>query len=152
MGGYDSARYNVNQILGPILCSFATALIAVTGSTTIKSGTSANVNDRIKFFRNVKITGMNAITRSVAIVGGSKLISAHNLRVCLYNTTGLIASCKLGTVAGVSTTGAISATAALAHADAGEQMQIKLKATGDGTAGTFDQVSADVYIEYQERF
>jgi hypothetical protein len=152
MGGYDAPRYRVNQILGPVLCSFASALLKVTASPTIKSGTSANVNDRIKFFRNVKITGLNAITRSVGIVGGSKLISAHNLRVCLYNTTGLIASCKLGTVAGMSTTGAISATSALAHADAGEQMQVKIKATGDGTAGTFDEVSCDLFIEYQERF
>jgi hypothetical protein len=150
MGGYDAPRYTVSHILGPILCSFASALLKVTASTTIKSGTSVNVNDRIKFFKNVKITGINAITRSSGMLTGK--VSDHNLRVCLYNTTGLIASCKLGTVAGMSTTGAISANAALAHADAGEQMQVKLKATGDGTAGTFDQVSADVFIEYQERF
>lgn len=144
---YDSAEYTVHQIFGPVLATFASALIKVTASATIKSGTSANLTDRIKFFKNVKITGMRTISRAVSMLTGA--VSDHNLRVCLYNTTGIIGSCAIGTVAGVSTAGSVSSTA---HADAGEQCQLKLKATGDGTAGTFDQVSADVYIEYQNRF
>jgi hypothetical protein len=120
----------------------------LTASNTEKTGTSVNVTDRIQFFNNVKITGMKAITRSMELLTGA--VSDNNVRIALTHDGTSIATAALGTVAGAVNSGGV--VAALANVAAGTGLDLVFKATGDGTAGTFGQVSADVYIEYQERF
>lgn len=142
---YDDARYQVPQCWGPIFASFASA-IKVTAAN--KTGTSANVTDRIEFFRNIKLTAVRAITRSAGIVGSKKL-SSHSPKIIVTEGTNVCATCALGTVAGVGTSGGISTT--YANVDSSEELQIKLKITQDGTATTLDSISADVWLEYQNR-
>jgi len=145
---YDSPEFTVHQIRGPILASFASAALKLTASETSKTCTSANVHDRVEFFRNVKLTGIKAITRSMELLTGA--ISDNAPKVIVTEGTRVCATCALGTVAGLSTTGGISST--YPDIDSTETLQVKFKATGDNTAGTFGQVSADVYLEYVQRF
>ena len=142
---YDDAKYKVRHMIGPILASFASAIKCTAAN---KTGTSVNVTDRIEFFRNIKLTGVKAIMRaSGAAVGRAltkvtpKFIVSEGTRVC--------GTCVVGTVAGVGTSGGVSAT--YANIDSTEELQIKLKLTADGTATTTDQISADIWLEYQER-
>jgi hypothetical protein len=145
MSPYDDPEYNVHLRLGPILASFASGAKATTGN---KTATSANVHDRIEFFRNIKLTGVNAITRTSGAATGHAL-SSLSPKLIVTEGTRVCATCVVGTVAGVGTAGGISST--YADIDSTEELQIKLKWTGDGTATTMDQISADVYLEYQHR-
>jgi len=147
---YDDAQYRVKQIFGPLFASCASAALKVTNSATLKTATSANVTDRVEFFRNIKLVGIKTVTRSIGIVGGSKAISDHSPKVLVFDGTAVVASCALGTVAGVTNSGGVSA--ASPTIDSTDTLQIKFKAIGDGTAGTFDEISADIYLEYQNRF
>ena len=142
---YDDAKYVTPQILGPILASFASGGLATTGN---KTGTTVNVTDRIEFFRKIKLTGMKAIVRTASAATGHAL-SALTPKFIFTEGTRVCATCVCGTVAGVGTSGGVSST--YANIDATEECQVKLKWTGDGTATTMDQISADIWMEYQNR-
>jgi len=143
---YDDAEFNVNLMAGPILASFASGLKC---TATDRTGTSVNVTDRVEFFRNVKLTGIKAITRSSGAATSAPL-SKVNPHVILTDGTNVLATCQLGTVAGFSASGGISST--YPNADADEALQLQLLFKNDGTARTGDVISADVYLEYQNRF
>lgn len=143
MSPYDDPEYNVHLMRGPILASFASGAKATTGN---KTATSANVHDRVEFFRNVKLTGVMALTRTASAATGHAL-STLTPKFIVTEGTRVCATVSCATAAGVGTTGGVSATYATILST--EELQVKLKWTGDGTATTMDQISADVYLEYQ---
>lgn len=142
MSPYDDSEYNVHQMVGPILASFGSGAKATAGN---KTATSANVTDRIKFFRNVKLTGVRAITRTTGAATGHALSSLAP-KIIVTEGTRVCATASVLTAVG-GTNGGVSSTYATIKST--ETLQVKLKWTGDGTATTMDNVTAEVWLEYQ---
>ena len=147
---YDKPQYTARHVIGPIFATFAAAIYI--SDTYVK--TSATKQDRIEFFRKVKITGFRATTRAGG-KSGADLAGHLTRRVCLqYPTTVTtaatkVATCVIGTAAGLTTSGAV--VAANAEVSANQQLRLTLWITGDGTASSMNAMSADCYIEYQDR-
>jgi len=137
---YDSPHYT----LGPIFGSFA----SFTCTAANKTGTTANIHDRIEFFRKIKLKGIKFLTRASG-AAGARAFTKVTPKFLLTDGTNVLATCVCGTVAGVGTSGGINST--YSSVDADEELQIRLKLIQDGTATTTVAVSADMYIEYQDR-
>ena len=144
---YDDAQWQVRHIIGPIFATCASAGIKFTASATVKTGTLADSADQIEFFKNIKLTGIKAVTRATQLLTGA--LSDHSMQVVVTEGTNACATCALGTAAGLTTSGGVSST--YQNIDSTETLSLFFKGTGDGTAGTMGQMSADVYLEYQNR-
>ena len=140
---YDSPQYVTRSMFGPIKGSFAAVLITAAN----KTATSVNTNDRIEFFRKVKITGFKTIivTAPDATAHATPAFLPHAV---LSDGTNMLATCPLGTVAGLGTIGGMAASP---NVDALENLQLQMKYTADGTLQTMGACSYEAYIEYQER-
>jgi hypothetical protein len=144
MSPYDDAMYTVPLMMGPLLGSFASVI--VTG--TNKTATSVNVTDRAEFFRNIKVTGFKVITRASA-AATAHAASTFSYKAILSEGTRVVATAALGTVAGIGTSGGVSAT--YANIDSTEELQLRWKIGNDGTAVTHAILSYDAWIEYKHR-
>lgn len=144
MSPYDDPQYNVYHMMGPILASYASGVKSTANNKTV---TSVNVGNKIEFFRNVKLTGIKAVMRASGAATG-KALTQLSPKVILTEGTRVCATVPLGTVAGVGTSGGVSATYATILAT--EEMTPKLKYTAYGTARTSDNISANIFIEYQD--
>ena len=148
MGSYDSPKFAVRKIFGPIFGTFNT--ISATDAETTKVATCETKQDRIEFFRNIRLTGMKVTTIAGTARAGN-VTSALVPKVYLAYTTPVtdtyIGSCVVGT-APLSTDGAIISGREEIDKDA--QLRLIFKITGDGTATTAAACSVKMYLEYKD--
>jgi hypothetical protein len=133
-------------MMGPIFASFVTG--TVVKAATNKTQTSAQGHDRVEFFQNIKLNAIKCIMRSAGAAFASAA-SDHSYKAYVMTSTNVLATCVMGTVAGVGTSGGISAT--YANVDAGSELEIRRKIAADGTLTTHSAGSCDVYLEYYNR-
>lgn len=149
---YDDARYQARHFFGPLHCTIGSPVFTYTtaglaGAVVYQTATSTAVNDRRQFFKNIKLLGVSAILRHVDMAG-ARLIKDHKFTALVFDGTAIVGSCGLGTVARVGSAGGVSGTPTI---DSSDKVSIQIRCVSDGTVGTSGAISADVFLEYQDR-
>lgn len=152
---YDSPEFAARHMIGPVLCTVA-AGVKLTAAVGTQVGTSSFTNDRIRFFRNVKITGFRVRTRSGAAANAHALTLGRPTAKLLHGTVTL-ATALLGTVAGVDATGGLCVTNTNLQLVASDSLTLVYKMANGASIGTHTILTAvaqsyDAFIEYQDKF
>lgn len=138
---YDSPKYQAKQVM-QIRGTFA----AILGTTAAKSATSANIDDRVEFFRKVKLTGFKALSKIKSDAGAHATSHTMHLRLC--QGTVIKAAAVIGTVAGVMADGSI----VVSTLSSGTACNLRFNISGwDGTVTTLSPNELIAFVEYQER-
>ena len=147
---YDSPDFRVQLMHGPIFGSFA-ALI-VTGASS-ETKTSANITDRVEFFRNVRLLDFKVLPK-VATTSGAAVCSGPTYRYQLINGTNVIATAVFSgssVQAGAMIDGGIR-SGTYANIGSNSEVSLRLAITGDGTTETYTAGSIEAYVLYEHRF
>jgi hypothetical protein len=144
---YDSPDFKVQLMSPPIWATFA----AVIATTTTKLATSANSEDRIEFFRNIRVKGFRFLPKTGITQGQTAAHEAYSIR--LYAGSDIIATAPLlGTAdAGVMAYGVLVASN-VTKIGSNEEVQLKLRITPGGTATTATAMSGYGYMLYENSF
>lgn len=143
---YDEGRYQTKQMLPMYKATFAGALLGTTATNTSVQ-TSAILSDRIKFFKDVKITGMR-YNPEVA-PDATAHATSMTTNIVLTDGTTRFAAASVGTIAGVVVDGSVLS----ANIDADTQLRIDAEVSvWDGTVQTMAPGGGWIQLEYQERF
>ena len=147
---YDSPDFRVQLMHGPIFGSFA-ALI-VTGASS-ETKTSANLTDRVEFFRNVKLLDFKVLPK-VATTSGGATCSGPTYRYQLVNGSDVVATATFtgsSADAGTMLDGGIT-SGTFANIGSNSALALRLAITGDGTTETYTAGSIEAYVLYEHRF
>lgn len=146
MGSYDSPKFAVRKIFGPIFGTFP-ATAATTAEDT-KVCTCLIKSDRFEFFRNIRLTGMKVTT--VSGTHRTSNVTSHLVPKLFLTNDGLgtdIGSCTVGTAL-LSTDGVIHPDYVEVNKDT--KLRMSFKIVGDGTATTIAACSVKMYLEYKD--
>jgi hypothetical protein len=151
---YDSPKYQVRSVMGPIFCSVAAAL-KLTAANATQVGSSAATIDRLQFFRKIKITGFSVRTRSGAAANAHALSLAKPEAKLLHGTV-TVATAMLGTVADVYSAGGLASGTYLQLLTGTDTLKLAYKMSPGAAIGTHAIITAaaqsfDAFIEYQEK-
>ena len=147
---YDSPDFRVQLMHGPIFGSFAQ--IIVTGASA-ETNTSANLTDRVEFFRNVKLLDFKVLPKVATTSGGATQVGP-TYRYQLINGTNVVATAIfLGSSvdAGTMLDGGIR-SGTFANIGSNSALALRMAITGDGTTETYTAGSVEAYLLYEHRF
>ncbi len=147
---YDSPDFRVQLMHGPIFGSFAA--IIVTGASA-EVQTSANLTDRVEFFRNVKLLDFKVLPKVASTSGGATAVGP-TYRYQLINGTNVVATAVfLGSSvdAGAMKNGGIR-SGTFANIGSNSELALRMAITGDGTTETYTAGSIEAYVLYEHRF
>jgi hypothetical protein len=141
MSPYDDAKYVTPFVYPMPKATFAAAITTATNRTA----TSANVGDRVEFFKNIKITAVRA---NVEVEPDDGAHATSNVTYQVTDGTTAFASITYGSgAAGANTAGTVLS----ANVAANKGLYIDCILTQDGTAVTHSPGSLLVDLEYQLR-
>jgi len=143
---YTHPEYNVTRVLGPFFATFVGGTLSAADKTFVMS---ANHGDRLQFFRDVRLTGMQAILR-FAPDAKSKPTTDHAITFRIgtgVEDDSVIASGPVGT----ADNGLITGSVAVSAIDKEVTIEPSVKVTKDGTLTTIAAFSMSWYLEYQNR-
>ena len=141
---YDSPKYNVTKSMMFEYATYGAVLGTTATNTNVK--TSANFNDRVEFFEDIKLTGFKYMPDVAPDCGAHATSMTSYAEFCLGTT--VLARASVGTVAGVMADGTIVS----ANVDSGTSCNLRFAITGwDGTVQTMAPGAGRAYIQYQER-
>ena len=151
MSPYDDARFQSEQVIGPIFCTFAAqACTAADKFIGIAAGSSM-----AQFFKKVKLLEYTVINRTAPDMSASAT-GDHAIKLHMGTSgtdTGMGSSAALGTVTGISSTLGIAAGVfAVSTLSTNKPLRMAIQLGNDGTAATLAASSYDVYIRYKEAF
>jgi hypothetical protein len=112
-----------------------------------KISTNADVNQRIDFYRKIKLTSFRCILKEIGMV--SHAVSTVQPRGILYDGTNVLATCILGTAAAGILAGGINST--YADVAANRPLILGCKTTTDGTLQTQGVVAFVAHVGYEQR-
>ena len=147
---YDSPDFRVQFMHGPIFGSFAQLI--VTGASS-ETKTSANITDRVEFFRNVKLLDFKVLPKVATTSGGATAVGP-TYRYQLMNGADIVATAVfLGSSvqAGDMIDGGIR-SGTFANIASNSELSLRLAITGDGTLETYTAGSIEAYVLYEHRF
>lgn len=144
---YDSPDYKVQLMAPAIWATFAQVIC----TTTTKLQTSANSDDRIEFFRNIKVKGFRFLPKTGITQGQTAAHEVYSVR--LYAGSDIIATAPLtGTVdAGAMCYGVLVASN-VSKIGSREEVSLALRITPGGTATTASASSGYGYVLYENAF
>lgn len=145
---YDSPDFKV-QLMSPNLWATFAAVISTTAT---KLATSANTEDRVEFFRNIKVKGFRFLPKSGVTQGRAVAQMVYSVR--LYAGNDIIATAPLlgSADAGVMCYGAL-VSSNVSKVGSNEEVKLSLHiAPVSGTATTSAASSGYGYILYENAF
>jgi hypothetical protein len=141
---YDNPEYRGRKTLTLPISSFGN--IVITG--TNKTGTAAATDVRHRFFKKVKLVGMQVRVDATPPDALAGVTGDHTVQLHVTTQDGTsLAAATLGTVAHTIHTAAVTPVII----PAGTSIDLRASVTFDGTLATITPGNQVVFLEYQER-